>query len=144
MRGLSPNPIAGTAKLADAQIAAIQGLSATGFSTVRFYGSGHTDATAYLRTSNTWNNTMRSMGLHRPTEPSNAAFGCETIVQPYGYGTCVGAWKALVNDRIDSGDEKWGDNTGWKAANDHNRYFVDYSRANHCFEGGEGRWPWNR
>lgn len=53
---------------------------------------------------------------------------------------CKGAWQPLGSvNRIDSGDERWGDNTGWKAANDHNRYFVDYSEIDQCFEGGEGR-----
>jgi hypothetical protein len=51
----------------------------------------------------------------------------------------VGAWKALVADRIDSFDQKWGDNTGWQVGNDRNRYFVDYSGTNQCFEGGDGR-----
>jgi hypothetical protein len=37
---LAPDQLVGAAKLSDAQINAIQGLSATGFSTFRFYGSG--------------------------------------------------------------------------------------------------------
>lgn len=61
---LSPEALEGAAKLADAQIQAIQGLSPTGFSIFRFFGQSHTDATAYLRTSNLWENPLWSMGTN--------------------------------------------------------------------------------
>lgn len=136
---LAPANLAGAAKLADAQIRAIQGGSSTGFSTFKFYGNGNTDAAAYLRTSNAWENPSRSMGLLRPSNAQNAAYGCES--RGAKFETCTGAWTDVSGlgsiDTLYSGG--WGDNTGFKvAANDHTRYFVDYYGANDCYAGGGG------